>query len=123
MVRKEQFVVALEIGPRRRVFAQALAWIGWCRAGKDEATALHQLVAASLRYTQVAGQAGFTFVAPSSIEAFEVVERWHALDHAWELQDRRRTCPINTFQLAQEAPSLPAPPIAAHCARQRSQTQ
>lgn len=75
MVSQEKFPVAFEIGPKRRVFAQALDWIGWCRAGKDEATALDQLLAVGLRYAVVAVQAGFPFVAPLSVEAFEVVER------------------------------------------------
>jgi len=72
---QEKFPVAFEIGPKRRVFAQALDWIGWCRAGKDEATALKQLQACGLRYATVAEQAGFPFGAPSSVEAFEIVER------------------------------------------------
>jgi hypothetical protein len=71
----ERIAVAFEIGPKRRVFAQALDWIGWCRAGKDEATALHQLVIASTRYAQIAGRAGLTFAVPPSSEAFEIVER------------------------------------------------
>jgi hypothetical protein len=71
----ERIPVALEIGPKRRVFAQALDWIGWCRADKDEVTALNQLVLACSRYARVAQRAGLTFAAPPSIEAFEVVER------------------------------------------------
>jgi hypothetical protein len=71
----ERIAVAFEIGPKRRVFAQALDWIGWCRAGKDEATALNQLVIAGTRYAQVAGRAGLTFAVPPSSEAFEIVER------------------------------------------------
>jgi len=71
----EKFAVALELGPRRRVFAQALEWIGWCRAGKDEATALGHLVTAGARYAQVVERAGFPFVLPSSSEEFEVAER------------------------------------------------
>jgi len=71
----ETFAVALEIGPKRKVFAQALDWIGWCRAGKDEATALNHLFTSGWRYAQVASQAGLPFVAPSSPDAFEVVER------------------------------------------------
>ena len=67
--------VALEIGPSRRVFAQALDWIGWCRAGKDEEAALHQLVIAGPRYAPVATRAGLPFTIPPSFEAFEVIER------------------------------------------------
>ena len=67
--------VALEIGPARRVFAQALDWIGWCRAGKDEEAALHQLVIAGPRYAAVAARARLPFIIPPSFEAFEVFER------------------------------------------------
>lgn len=67
--------VALEIGPARRVFAQALDWIGWCRAGKDEEAALHQLVIAGPRYAPVATRAGLSFTIPPSFEAFEIIER------------------------------------------------
>jgi hypothetical protein len=75
MINQEKIPVAFEIGPKRRVFAQALEWIGWCRAGKDEATALEQLLAVGSRYAAVAAQAGFPFVDPHSVKAFEVVER------------------------------------------------
>ncbi len=71
----EKIAVALEVGSSRRVFAQALDWIGWCRAGKDEETALHQLVIAGPRYAPVAARAGLPFTIPASFEAFEVVER------------------------------------------------
>lgn len=71
----EKIKVALEIGPKRRVFAQALDWIGWCRSGKDETAALHNLVTSASRYARVAGSAGLAFAGPASIEAFEVVER------------------------------------------------
>lgn len=67
--------VALEVGPARRVFVQALDWIGWCRAGKDEEAALHQLVIAGPRYAPVATRAGLPFTIPASFETFEVVER------------------------------------------------
>ena len=60
----ESIPVALEIGPKRRVFAQALDWIGWCRVGKDEVSALNQLVIVGSLYAQVAERAGLTFAAP-----------------------------------------------------------
>ena len=71
----ERIAVAFEIGPKQRVFAQALDWIGWCRAGKDEVTALHQLVIAGPRYAPVAARAGLPFIISPSFETFEVVER------------------------------------------------
>jgi hypothetical protein len=70
-----KIAVALEVGPGRRVFAQALDWIGWCRTGKDEETAMHQLVIAGPRYAPVAARAGLPFTIPPSFEAFKVVER------------------------------------------------
>ena len=71
----KKIAVALEIGPKGRVFAQALDWIGWCRAGKDELATLHQLVIAGPRYAPVAERAGLPFTIPASFETFEVVER------------------------------------------------
>ena len=71
----EKIAVALEIGPRGRVFAQALDWVGWCRASKNEEGALHQLVIAGPRYAPVATRAGLPFSIPPSFEAFEVVAR------------------------------------------------
>jgi len=71
----KRFAVAFEMGPKRRVFAQVLSWIGWCRSGKDEATALNELVTTGTRYGQVAARAVLPFVAPTSLDEFEVVER------------------------------------------------
>jgi hypothetical protein len=67
--------VALEIGPRRKVFAQAREWVGWCRAGKDDATALAQLLATGSRYAGVAARAGLPFAAPTAAEQLAVIER------------------------------------------------
>ena len=52
--------VYLELG-KQRVFACALDWPGWCRAGKSEALALEALAAAAPRYARVAADAGFAF--------------------------------------------------------------
>jgi hypothetical protein len=70
-----QVAVALEIGPKRRVFAHACDWVGWCRAGKDEPTALQALLAAAPRYGLVAARAGIPFALPANLEALVVVER------------------------------------------------
>ncbi|MBK9179752.1 MAG: hypothetical protein IPM45_09320 [Acidimicrobiales bacterium] len=63
--------VAIEAG-KRRVFASALDWPGWCRSGRDEERAVEALAAASARYAVVASTAGVRF-APGA--RFEVVER------------------------------------------------
>jgi hypothetical protein len=44
--------VALEVG-RKRVFATALEWPGWCRSGADEAAAIEKLLTYGPRYSGV----------------------------------------------------------------------
>jgi hypothetical protein len=63
--------IYLEFG-QKRVFACALDWPGWCRAGRNEQQALEALGAAAPRYAVVARQAGFKL--PSETD-FDVVER------------------------------------------------
>jgi hypothetical protein len=65
--------VYLEVG-RRRVFAAAVNWPGWCRSGKGEELALEALAAAAPRYAVVVAQAGLPF-PPGVADAFDVVER------------------------------------------------
>jgi hypothetical protein len=72
MVRKVP--VALEVGAKRS-FASALAWPGWCRAGRDEDAALDALVSYGSRYATVVDGAVRGFTAPRSSAGLEVVER------------------------------------------------
>jgi hypothetical protein len=65
--------VYLEQG-KRRVFACALDWPGWCRSGKDEAQALDALAAAGTRYAAVATAAGLELPRATTTE-FKIVER------------------------------------------------
>jgi predicted RNase H-like HicB family nuclease len=62
--------VYLEVGAKR-VFAGALEWPGWIRAGKTEEQALDALAGAAPRYAAVAVLAGLSLPAAE----FEVVER------------------------------------------------
>jgi hypothetical protein len=65
--------VYLEVGARR-VFAAAVDWPGWCRAGRTEEQALAALEGYAERYSEVPAQVGVPF--PKSLgTAFEVVER------------------------------------------------
>jgi hypothetical protein len=64
--------VAIETGSKR-VFAFALDWPGWCRLGKDEASALANLAAYAPRYAPVAKKAHITFDSELAT-AFRVVE-------------------------------------------------
>lgn len=61
----------LEIG-KKKVFACAVDWPGWCRAAKTEEGALEALATYADRYREVAGEAGVRFPARVS---FDVVER------------------------------------------------
>lgn len=71
---EEQHRIFLEVG-KKKVFAGALDWPGWCRWGKGEEAALQALLEAGPRYARIVEGADVGFVAPESIEAFEVVER------------------------------------------------
>jgi hypothetical protein len=66
--------VYLELG-KKRAFAGALDWPGWCRSGRDEPSALHALLAAGPRYAHVLHATGLAFHAPADASAFTVVER------------------------------------------------
>ncbi len=66
--------VYLELG-QKRVFAGALAWPGWCRAGRDEASARKALWAAGPRYARAMRAAGLGVAVPAAVEALVVVER------------------------------------------------
>ncbi len=57
----------------KRTFASAADWPGWCRAGKDEASALANLAAYAPRYAPVAKLARIEF--PKDAASFQVVER------------------------------------------------
>jgi hypothetical protein len=65
--------VTVEVGARR-VFASALDWPGWCRAGKTEDAALDALARAAPRYGVVVAAAGLKLPARAATR-FDVVER------------------------------------------------
>src|SRR5947207_1883702 len=66
--------VYLEAG-KRRVFACAPRWPGWCRPGRDEEAALAALAAAAPRYAEVCARAGLLFDPVEVTASFEVLER------------------------------------------------
>ncbi|PWT78754.1 MAG: hypothetical protein C5B60_00640 [Chloroflexi bacterium] len=66
--------VCLEVG-KTRTFAVALDWPGWCRAGRDEAAALHALYDYGPRYARALQTVQLQFRAPSETSALVVVER------------------------------------------------
>lgn len=71
---EEPFAVYVETG-KRRAFAGAVAWPGWCRSGRDETAALQALVDYGPRYAQVLRATALDFQAPPGPEALTVVER------------------------------------------------
>ena len=66
--------VYLEIG-KKRTFAGALEWPGWCRSGKNEVAALQTLFDYRLRYAQAIQSAQLGFEPPEELSAINVVER------------------------------------------------
>jgi hypothetical protein len=65
--------VYLEVG-KKRVFACALDWPGWCRSGKDDEEALETFLGYGARYAKAFGKlAGFKL--PSADAEARVVER------------------------------------------------
>jgi hypothetical protein len=66
--------VYLEVG-RRRTFAAALDWPGWCRSGRDETSALESLFECAARYGRILRSARLGFHIPKAASDFVVVER------------------------------------------------
>jgi hypothetical protein len=66
--------VYLEVG-KKRTFAGALDWPGWCRSGKDEESALRALFDYGPRYAHVVGVSRLGFRAPKDLSKLVVVER------------------------------------------------
>jgi hypothetical protein len=65
-------LVYVEVGDKR-VFASAMDWPGWTRAGKDEKSAIEALSAYAPRYAVVPKAARIAF--PAGTPAFKIVER------------------------------------------------
>ena len=66
--------VYLEAG-KKRVFACAVDWPGWCRSGRGEEQALAALATAASRYAVVPALAGVAFDPVSELDCIEIAER------------------------------------------------
>lgn len=64
--------MVLEVG-RRRTFARAVEWPGWCRSGRGEEAAVDALAEYAGRYRDVTLRAGARL--PQRLGRFDVVER------------------------------------------------
>ena len=69
-----QYNIYLELG-QKKVFAAAIDWPGWCRNGRDEASAMQALLDAGPRYARLLHGTDLAFDAPKSTEAFHIIER------------------------------------------------
>ncbi len=65
--------IYLEVA-KKRTFAGAVEWPGWCRSGRDETSAIEALLANGPRYARVLRGTRLGFTVPSASD-LEVVER------------------------------------------------
>jgi len=66
--------VYLEIG-KKRTFAGAIDWPGWCRSGRDEESAIQALLDYGPRYARVLRGTTLQFQPPGDVSAFKIAER------------------------------------------------
>lgn len=66
--------VYLETG-KRRTFAGAIDWPGWCRSGRDEESALQALLNHGPRYASVLEGTSLGLQIPADVSTFSVTER------------------------------------------------
>src|SRR5574341_2037515 len=66
--------VYFEVG-KKRTFAGAIDWPGWCRSGTDEPSALQALLDYGPRYKRIVRSARLGFQEPSNLSTFSVIER------------------------------------------------
>lgn len=72
--RASKIDVYLEVG-KKRTFAGATEWPGWCRRGRDEAWAVASLLDYGSRYASAIGGPRLGFRAPGPGAGVRVVER------------------------------------------------
>lgn len=70
----EQRNIFVESG-KKKTFAGAVAWPGWCRWGKNEHSALQSLLDYAPRYAQALSGTGVAFQLPSESTDLIVIER------------------------------------------------
>src|SRR5207244_6172851 len=74
MAKPKPIAVYLEV-TRKRTFAGAIEWPGWCRSGTTPEDALEALFAYRDRYARALTHSRLGFAAPASLDQFDVVER------------------------------------------------
>ena len=68
----------VEMG-KKKIFAGAVDWPGWCRSGRDEKSAIQALIDCGPRYAQVLQHGEIEFQVPKAVSDFMIIER-HAGD-------------------------------------------
>lgn len=66
----ESLAVYLEVG-KRRTFAGAIDWPGWCRSGREPEEALRRLLEYAPRYARVLSETSLDFEPPKDLEVVE----------------------------------------------------
>ncbi len=66
--------VYIEIG-KKRDFAGAVEWPGWCRSARDEESAMQRLFSYAPRYQSALNGSGLAFEPPQDFSALSIVER------------------------------------------------
>lgn len=74
VVEMDPIRVYVETG-KQRVIVGAIDWPGWCRAGRDEKSALQALCDYGSRYARVLDLKGILFQVPNDISGYSVSER------------------------------------------------
>ncbi len=70
----ERFPVFIEEG-KKKTFAGALDWPGWCRGGKDGKSALQELFHYATRYSELMKIAGIPFEPPQNTADFVITDQ------------------------------------------------
>lgn len=70
----DSYEIFVEIG-KKKVFAGALDWPGWCRFGRDEPAAIRALLDAAPRYEKIVRAAELAFPIPEDDSELAVLER------------------------------------------------
>ncbi len=71
---QKKFKVYVEVG-KKRAFAGAVEWPGWCRGGRDEDAALQSLFEYAPRYARAIAPAKLGFQAPADASELVVIEQ------------------------------------------------
>jgi hypothetical protein len=69
-----QYNIYLEIGQKKAI-AAGINWPGWCRSGRDEASAMQALLEAGPRYARLLEGTNLAFNAPKSADQLCIIER------------------------------------------------